>query len=81
MRWSSPRCPGRWTQYLLMPDASRSVLTQYYTATTLDGFIADRDNSLDGLFTGALCQKGVSGSLPSRVSPRSGRNALNPRLS
>ena len=26
-------------------------LTQYYTATSLDGFIADPDNSLEWLFT------------------------------
>ena len=26
-------------------------LTKYYTATTLDGFIADPDDSLDWLFT------------------------------
>ena len=29
------------------------TLTQYYTATTLDGFIADPDNSLEWLFTRA----------------------------
>jgi dihydrofolate reductase len=34
------------------------TLTQYYTATTLDGFIADADNSLDWLFTRKLEEDG-----------------------
>jgi dihydrofolate reductase len=35
----------------LMQVSNRVGLTQYYTATTLDGFIADPHNSLDWLFT------------------------------
>ena len=35
------------------------TLTQYYTATTLDGFIADPDNSLAWLFTRALEDDGT----------------------
>jgi len=36
-------------------------LTQYYTATTLDGFIADPDNSLEWLFTRQHEQDGPLG--------------------
>lgn len=36
-------------------------LTQYYTATTLDGFIADPDNSLEWLFTQDVDQDGPQG--------------------
>ena len=36
-------------------------LTQYYTATTLDGFIADPSNSLDWLFTRQHDDEGLLG--------------------
>lgn len=36
-------------------------LTQYYTATTLDGFIADSDNSLEWLFKQKTDEEGPAG--------------------
>src|SRR5438093_780279 len=40
-----------------LPDEQRAALgmtkTQYYTATSIDGFIADADNSLEWLFQAA----------------------------
>ena len=39
-------------------DDCRGGTTQYYTATTLDGFIADPSNSLDWLFTRARDEGG-----------------------
>jgi dihydrofolate reductase len=39
-------------------ETHRVSLTQYYTATTLDGFIADPSNSLEWLFTRARDEMG-----------------------
>jgi dihydrofolate reductase len=38
--------------------------TRYYTATSIDGFIADQDNSLDWLFSVGAGGEGVAGTNP-----------------
>ena len=48
------------TGVLTDPVEALLSLTQYYTATSLDGFIADPDNSLDWLFTRRREEGGVS---------------------
>ena len=50
----------------MLPD-TRGPKVQYFTATTLDGFIADADNSLDWLFE--VPHEGDDGSWDEFIGP------------
>jgi dihydrofolate reductase len=42
--------PETWLRVATGPHTAAVTKTQYYTATSIDGYIADEDNSLDWLF-------------------------------
>src|SRR5213078_4546293 len=58
LRLAAPRIPGPRSVRVGDPYDDAVALTQYYTATTLDGFIADPDNSLEWLFSRAQDKDG-----------------------
>ena len=74
---SSPAGPdgadGHVTRDGNLPARNTMTQTQYYTATTLDGFIADADNSLDWLLTRAAGRR-RDARTTARSSPTSARS-------